>query len=119
MKRGQNIIYKEGNTDLDKYNCWEFMKCGRETGGDRAHELGVCPVYHEYSADGLNGGVNGGRLCWIIAKNGCTDNLMHREDFCFQCEFRYRVTNEEGLLSICKTTGLFLRNSSGNKETSG
>ena len=26
-------------------NCWEFMKCGREFGGLKAHELGFCQAY--------------------------------------------------------------------------
>ena len=94
-----------------KKNCWEFMKCGRELGGDKADELGVCPVSSFLSADGLNGGVNGGRICCIIDKNGCRDNLMHREDLCFKCEFRYNVSNEEGLLNICQSTGFSLSNS--------
>ena len=28
-------------------NCWEFKKCGREVGGVKATELGVCPAYPE------------------------------------------------------------------------
>jgi len=24
-------------------NCWEFKKCGREPGGEKASELGICP----------------------------------------------------------------------------
>jgi hypothetical protein len=26
-------------------NCWEFKKCGREAGGAKVKELGVCPAY--------------------------------------------------------------------------
>ena len=26
-------------------NCWEFMKCGREDGGKKVDELGICPAY--------------------------------------------------------------------------
>lgn len=26
-------------------NCWEFMKCGREFGGDKMDELGICPAW--------------------------------------------------------------------------
>lgn len=26
-------------------NCWEFMHCGMEEGGERAKEFGTCPVY--------------------------------------------------------------------------
>jgi hypothetical protein len=102
-----------------KYNCWEFMKCGREPGGDRADELGICPVSSEFSANGLNGGVNGGRICWIIDENGCNDKLMHRADHCFQCEFRYRVMNEEDLINVCKATGILLSNLSVKKNAAG
>lgn len=100
---------------MNKFNCWEFMKCGREPGGENADESGVCPVASERSANGLNGGVNGGRICWIIAENCCINNgrnpHMSQEDCCFQCEFRYRVTQDEGLLNVCKATGHFLSNS--------
>ena len=27
-----------------KLNCWEYKKCGRQPGGDRAKEMGICPV---------------------------------------------------------------------------
>jgi hypothetical protein len=92
------------------------MKCGREIGGDRAVELGICPVSSEFSADGLNGGVNGGRICWIMDKNGCNNKVMQRADFCFQCEFRYRVMNEEGLINVCKATGFLLSNLADKKD---
>ncbi len=92
----------------NKSNCWEAMKCGRETGGDKADELGVCPVSSFISADNINGGVNGGRICWIIDENGCNNGLIHRKEFCFQCEFRYKVLAEEGLLNVCRNTGSFL-----------
>jgi hypothetical protein len=83
------------------------MKCGREVGGDRTDELGICPVSTFLSADGLNGGVNGGRICWIIEENGCSDKSIHRKDFCFQCELRFKVTNEEGPPNVCKSTFFF------------
>ena len=102
---------------MKKYNCWEFKKCGREAGGEMSNELGVCPVTLFNAADGLNGGVNGGRICWIIDRNGCKDRIMHGKDFCFQCEFRYMVTNEEGMINVCKATGLYLNNESKKNNT--
>jgi len=27
-----------------KLNCWEFKKCGRQPGGPKVAELGVCPA---------------------------------------------------------------------------
>ncbi len=100
----------------NKRNCWDFMKCGKGPGGSRVEDEGICPVAEESMADGLNGGENGGRICWIIAETCDNDKVQcsdfHRKDSCFSCEFRYKVMNEEGLLNICKTTGHFLENSS-------
>jgi hypothetical protein len=56
---GDNLL--EGKLDelIDRYfsaglqentrlNCWEFIKCGREVGGAKAQELGVCPAYPDH-----------------------------------------------------------------------
>ena len=50
-----------------KINCWDFMKCGREFGGENVAEMGICPTSIDIPADGLNDGKNGGRICWAIA----------------------------------------------------
>ncbi len=97
---------------MSKLNCWEFMKCGKEPGGSRTEESGVCPIASEASADSLNDGINGGRLCWVIAdicnyKIKCS--ATHHNSSCFSCEFRYKVMADEGLLKVCETTGLFLQ----------
>ncbi len=97
---------------MRKLNCWEFMKCGREPGGDNTNEAGICPVAEETFANGLNRGVNGGRLCWIIAGNYNSGrvNCFNSKDklSCPDCEFYRRVMKEEGLLNICRTTGFYL-----------
>jgi len=45
-------------------NCWEVKKCGREFGGIKSQELGVCPASIQSKVDGINHGKNGGRACW-------------------------------------------------------
>ena len=30
---------------MNKLNCWEFMKCGREGEGNMVEQLGVCPAF--------------------------------------------------------------------------
>jgi hypothetical protein len=40
-------------------NWWEFKKCGREPGGAKAAELGICPSASETRVDGINNGKNG------------------------------------------------------------
>jgi hypothetical protein len=102
---------------MKKRNCWEFMKCGRGIGGDNND---VCPVAAEKLADGLNEGVNGGRLCWVIAEACCNNEVkcseLHRKSSCFSCEFRFKVNTEEGLLNVCKATGEFLAATDSKKK---
>ncbi|MEW6110309.1 MAG: two-CW domain-containing protein, partial [Nitrospirota bacterium] len=38
---------------MKRFNCWEFFRCGREIGGAKVSELGVCPAATDNSADGL------------------------------------------------------------------
>ena len=30
---------------VKKRSCWEFMRCGREEGGENVDKFGVCPAY--------------------------------------------------------------------------
>ena len=101
---------------MNKLNCWEFMKCGKGPSGNDKGKPNSCPIATESFANTLNGGINGGRICWIIAEACCNNEVkcsdFHRKASCFSCEFRYKVTMEEGLLNVCKATGKFLENSS-------
>ncbi len=85
---------------MKKLNCWEFMKCGREPGGVNVDEMGICPAALDRSADGLNGGHNGGRICWAIAGTFCGGEVQgtfaQKKLSCISCEFFKRVRNEEG-----------------------
>lgn len=80
-------------------NCWEFMKCGREPGGEKAAEMGVCPAATEARADGINSGKNGGRACWAIAGTLCRGKVQGSYALkcrdCMKCAFYQRVVNEE------------------------
>lgn len=29
-------------------NCWEYKKCGREAGGAREKEMGLCPAFPDH-----------------------------------------------------------------------
>ena len=50
-----------------KQNCWEFMKCGRELGGEQVAKLGICRAATEESFNEINSGKNGGRICFAVA----------------------------------------------------
>lgn len=83
-----------------KQNCWEIKKCGREKGGAKTKEFGICPVSERKSANGINGGKNGGRICWAISHTYCDDkiqgNLAEKQLVCVKCEVFKRVQQEEG-----------------------
>ncbi|MGW8322438.1 MAG: two-CW domain-containing protein [Thermodesulfobacteriota bacterium] len=87
---------------MNKQNCWEYFRCGREEGGENVHELGVCPAAVDTSAQGLNGGMNAGRICWAVAGTLCDGEVMgtraEKERFCGACDFYRMVRAEEGFM---------------------
>jgi hypothetical protein len=82
-----------------KKNCWEFMSCGRQSGGARAHDLGVCPVSTTQALDGAHDGQNAGRACWVVAKSLCGGKIQGSYDQklidCWRCDFFKTVKKEE------------------------
>lgn len=82
-----------------KLNCWEIMDCGREPGGRNAEPLGVCPVSTESRLDGVHGGTNAGRACWIVARAYAEqeDHGPNARDVeaCLNCRFFQLVCEEE------------------------
>jgi len=84
---------------MGKRNCWEVKQCGREPGGKHG-ELGVCPVTVDARLDGVHGGKNAGRTCWIIAGTLCggtaQGSFAKKFDNCELCEFFKAVKEEEG-----------------------
>ena len=83
-----------------KLNCWEFTKCGRQPGGEKVFELGVCPAATDATHDGKNGGENSGRFCWkvtgTLCGGGVQRNFASKFLDCTQCEFFNLVRDEEG-----------------------
>ncbi len=88
-------------------NCWEFMKCGREPGGDHIAELGVCPATVDNSFNGINRGKKGGRICWSIAGTFCGGEIQgtfaEKRESCQKCNFFKIVQAEEGIASLSNT----------------
>ena len=84
-----------------KINCWDFVKCGREQGGEKVAELGLCPASVDTSADGLNAGKNGGRICWAISGTFCREKIQgfyaRKLLSCNSCNFYKMVRKEEGI----------------------
>ena len=61
-------------------NCWEFKNCGREEGGTKAGEMGVCPAYpdHGKHCARIAGTLCGGAVQGVFASKLST---------CLKCEF--------------------------------
>jgi len=61
-------------------NCWEFKRCGREKGGVKVAELGVCPAWP-----------NHGRACAYVAGTLCGGQVQgsfaSKVANCMQCDF--------------------------------
>ncbi len=81
-----------------KKNCWEVKGCGQQRRGSK-NRLVKCPVPEMTSADGINGGKNAGRICWLIANTMCKGNggSIFEEIIktCGECDF-YKLVKEEG-----------------------
>jgi hypothetical protein len=75
-----------------KQNCWEFKKCEHKTS---------CPAFTEKRANGIHGGMNGGRACWAIAGTYCGGEIQgeyaQKLADCIECDFYKKVQREEGI----------------------
>jgi hypothetical protein len=84
---------------MSKKNCWGHKKCGREPGGEKAHELGVCPATEEKRLDGTHGGKNAGRACWAVAGSLCGGKVQgtfaEKYGNCMKCDFYKSVRKDE------------------------
>jgi hypothetical protein len=90
----------EDGSGTMKNNCWEIMGCERGPGGRNAAELGVCTAATEKKMDGVHGGKNGGRSCWVLAGTLCGGTtqgaFVHKFYSCEKCDFYKEVRHEEG-----------------------
>lgn len=85
---------------MKEINCWEVLKCGRQPGGDKAEELGLCPAAQPGEFDGINDGTCGGRFCWAVSGTLCGGKVQgtyaKKLKDCLKCEFLKRVHEETG-----------------------
>ncbi|HCC06847.1 MAG TPA: hypothetical protein DEP72_01595 [Clostridiales bacterium] len=84
---------------MSKQNCWEYKNCGRNPGGAKVAEMGVCPAATDASLNKCNDGDNGGRMCWAIAGTFCGGKVQgsfaEKQSSCLGCEFFKKVKEEE------------------------
>ena len=84
---------------MEKKNCWEIKKCGREPKGIHTAS-GVCPAAVETRLDGAHGGKNAGRSCWVVASTFCggeeQGSFAKKYHNCESCNFFQQVKKDEG-----------------------
>jgi serine/threonine protein phosphatase PrpC len=83
----------------NEQNCWEFMQCGRQPGGENTAKQGICPAATDTTFKNFNQGINAGRACWLVAGTFCggkaQGTFAEKRLSCKQCEF-YRSVHAEG-----------------------
>jgi hypothetical protein len=107
------VVFKiKGEVFMDRPNCWEFMRCGREPGGANAEELGICPASTYMPFHEIHGGTAAGRACWAVAGTMCrgkvSGTFAKKLGDCRKCEFYCLVIEQEGE-SILLTVDLLCR----------
>jgi hypothetical protein len=84
---------------MSKLNCWEHKKCGRQPGGHKVHDHGVCPVTVHQDLHGAHEGTNAGRACWVVAGSLCGGKVQgtyaQKLNNCWRCDFMNLVRCEE------------------------
>ena len=99
-------------SDPGKKNCWEFSGCCKEAHGRFATVLGVCPAALESRLDGIHGGRNGGRACWVVSSTHCHGSVQasceQKKNTCSPCGFYQSVKREESA-SFIESDDLLLK----------
>jgi signal transduction histidine kinase len=76
-------------------NCWEALDCGS---GPRSAD--PCPAAADITGNGVNDGVNAGRICWTVSGTRCygqqQGTFVDKLDTCLACEFFQTVKREQG-----------------------
>lgn len=89
-------------------NCWEFKKCGREAGGAKAAEMGICRASADRRLDGVHHGGNAGRACWVVAGTLCNGTVQgtfaKKYDNCTRCDFYASVRADEDSSFVLSAT---------------
>ena len=112
--RQWSLVSSSTNTGSDpgRKNCWEFSCCCKETHGRFSSLLGVCPAALESRLDGIHGGRNGGRACWVVSGTHChgtvQESYEQKKNTCSQCGF-YRSVKWEEHVSFIESDDLLLK----------
>lgn len=75
------------------------MKCGRDCGAGPVVNGKSCPIFSETRLNGIHGGKNAGRACWVVAGTKCNGDTQgqfaSKLGKCVMCDFYKLVRSEE------------------------
>jgi signal transduction histidine kinase len=80
-------------------NCWEVMGCELGPGSGGPGSGGPCRAATDEASNGINGGVNAGRLCWAVVGTLSGEPVVApcaKLQHCLDCTFFDKVRSEEG-----------------------
>ena len=84
---------------IKKINCWEFMGCKFPTDVEETKEETVCPALKNGQLNGIHGGKNAGRACWVVPYTQCFGSTQgtceQKYSSCQLCDFYQTVVEEE------------------------
>ncbi|GEM_PF-727717 len=63
-----------------RQDCWEFKRCGREKGGAKVNEMGVCPAWPDHGTDCA---IVKGTYCGGAVQGGYASKIAH----CSKCDY--------------------------------
>lgn len=102
-------------------NCWEFKKCGREPGGAKTHELGICPATTFEKADGFLNGKNAGRACIFVNGTFCQGEIQgafsEKKISCSTCDFYKMLKKKHGNRMSVLSFNKHVRLNKGQKDS--
>ncbi|MDH4231675.1 MAG: hypothetical protein OEW04_06555 [Nitrospirota bacterium] len=85
---------------MGKINCWEYKKCCSLEDSEGKENFRKCIVPEMTMYDGVHGGKNAGRVCWLIADTTCNSEIQStfakKLKHCSVCDFYSHVEKEEG-----------------------
>ncbi len=94
------LMYRRAGPRPGRQNCWEFRNCRESRGGGPPSLTGDCPAATECRVDGVHGGRNAGRCCWVVERTRCDGavqaNPEEKRRCCGSCLFIDAVRREEG-----------------------
>jgi len=105
------IVQKKAGAHAAKINCWDYKNCGRTIKDRNAKAPAICPAFSHTALNGINGGKNGGRSCWLIPGTLCGRRIQRscvtKSLACSLCDFKRFVLREGN--PDCMVSDAFLR----------